>query len=174
MSLQYKFIIVPVKGIHEAESELNRFLRGVRVVNSHRHFVDQGENSFWGIAVEYLSGDGSLPSNGGGQRRRNRVDYKESLAPRDFALFAKLREWRKEAAGREAVPVYTIFTNEQLAHIAEKRIDTKAGLQEVEGIGESKIKRYAESVIAIVKYFAENPEETHATSGEPLPSDPES
>jgi hypothetical protein len=45
MSLQYKFIIVPVKGIHEPEAELNRFLRGVRVVNSHRHFVDHADNS---------------------------------------------------------------------------------------------------------------------------------
>lgn len=150
MSLQYKFFIIPIRTAAEAESDLNRFLRSVRVITTHREFVGQGENSFWCMAVEYLS-DGSPQSNNentaGG---KNRPDYKELLPPETFAIFAKLREWRKEIAGKEAVPVYTIFSNEQLAKIAEKRITVKAGLQEIEGIGEARVKKYGDAVIAVV------------------------
>ena len=49
---------------------------------------------------------------------KQRVDYKEVLSPADFALFAKLRDWRKATAEQEGIPVYAVLTNEQLAAIA--------------------------------------------------------
>jgi len=150
MSLQYKFFVISIRNIPEAESDLNRFLRSVRVVAVHRDFVAQGENSFWCMAVEYMSAEGRNLKNENASRSRPKVDYKELLEPEDFALFVKLREWRKDAAGKDAIPVYTIFTNEQLAKIAEKRVTTKAGLHEIEGIGDARVKKYGEAVIEIV------------------------
>ncbi|OQX16461.1 MAG: hypothetical protein BWK76_11595 [Desulfobulbaceae bacterium A2] len=41
-------------------------------------------------------------------------------------MFARLREWRKARAEAEAVPVYTIFTNDQLAEIVRLRCSTQA------------------------------------------------
>jgi len=78
------------------------------------------------------------------------VDYKDVLSPEDFAVFAKLREWRKKTADAEAVPVYTIFNNEQLAKIVEKKIITKKALQEIEGVGEARVKKYGDAVISIM------------------------
>ena len=78
------------------------------------------------------------------------MDYKEVLNPADFALFAKLRDWRKATAEGEGVPVYSVFTNEQLAGIAVKRPDTVAGLREVEGVGEAKAKKYGAGLLAIL------------------------
>jgi superfamily II DNA helicase RecQ len=46
--------------------------------------------------------------------------------------------------------VYTIFTNEQLAEIAEKQTTTKAGLQAIDGIGEARVKKYGDEVARIV------------------------
>ena len=86
----------------------------------------------------------------GGDSRRRRIDYKTVLSPEDFVVFAKLREWRKEVAAEEGVPVYTIFTNEQLAKIAEGRVQTQSGLAEIEGIGKSRITKYGSAVIEIV------------------------
>jgi superfamily II DNA helicase RecQ len=146
MALQLKFFVIPIRGIEQAEAEINRFLRSVRVVNLQREFVSQGDNSFWSMAVEYLvNGVGSTTGS-----KRSRIDYKEVLEPEAFAVFAKLREWRKTKAAQEAVPVYTIFTNEQLAQIVEKNITTKAGLQQIDGIGESRVKKYGNEVIHIV------------------------
>jgi hypothetical protein len=150
MAMQLKFFIVPVREAEAAETGINRFLRSVRVVHLHREFVAQGDNSFWSLAVEYLI-DGDRPGDEKGRgARRSKIDYREVLPPEAFAVFVKLREWRKQQAAREAVPVYTIFTNEQLAAIAEKKITTKAGLEQIDGIGEARIKKYGEAVIQIM------------------------
>lgn len=147
MPLQYKFFVVPARAVEEAEAALNRFLRAVRVVNIQREFVDHGENAAWHIAIEYMAGDGSRKDDS----PRARIDYKELLSPEDFTLFARLREWRKEIADSEKVPVYTIFTNEQLARIAEKKITTREGLREIDGIGDARIKKYGDAVIQVVR-----------------------
>ena len=150
MTLQYKFFAISAKGSSQAEEELNKFLRSARVLNINREFTITGNSPMWCFAVEYLPG----PSDRAGtdeKGSRRRVDYREVLAPEEFALFAKLREWRKEAAAKDAIPVYTIFTNEQLARIATNRITTKSGLLEIEGVGEAKINKYGDEVLGIVK-----------------------
>jgi superfamily II DNA helicase RecQ len=70
------------------------------------------------------------------------LDYKEILEPADFACFVRLRELRKELAKKEEVPAYAIFTNEQLAEIAKSRPSSPSGLTKIEGIGESRAKKY--------------------------------
>jgi len=138
--VQYKFFTIPITHPNDSEQELNTFIGSHRVLVVQREFVSNGENSFWALAVEYLasSQDTSRQNN-----RKKTVDYREVLSTEDFALFSKLREWRKEVAEKEAVPVYTIFTNEQLAKIACNRVTGPKELQEIEGVGTSRIKKYA-------------------------------
>ncbi|KPA13679.1 HRDC domain-containing protein, partial [Candidatus Magnetomorum sp. HK-1] len=136
MSIQYKFFMIPVKNNHEAEAELNAFLKGVRVVSIHREFVSQGNESFFSIILEYM--EKQAASNASDYSKlKPRIDYREELSPENFAIFAQLREWRKETAAKESVPVYTIFKNDQLAQIIEKRILNKADLSKIEGVGEA-------------------------------------
>jgi superfamily II DNA helicase RecQ len=78
------------------------------------------------------------------------VDYKELLKPEEFQVFSRLRDWRKAVAEKEGVPVYTVLTNEQLAQIVQKRINTKAGLKEIEGVGEARVEKYGEAVLKVV------------------------
>lgn len=77
----------------------------------------------WCLAVEFLDAAGPTASGGGGGdngQRKNRIDYKETLPPAEFARFSKLRELRKQIAEAEGLLVYAVFTNEQLAAIAQK------------------------------------------------------
>jgi ribonuclease D len=157
MALQYKFFTIPVKMPDDAEAELNRFMRSARVITAHREFVAQGENSFCCVTVEYLSDRGTGENTAGG---KSRTDYKEVLSPENFALYAKLREWRKEVSSKEAIPAYAVFTNEQLAKIAEKRAASKSKLQKIEGIGEARIEKYGEAVIKIVQEFNSGTQKT--------------
>ncbi len=150
MPIQFKFFIVSVKGDMEAESDLNRFIRSKRVLAVHREFVQQGENSFWSLIVEYLSGDAATGSGKDGKAKRKRVDYKEVLSPEDFALFVRLRDWRKELAASEGVPVYAIFTNDQLSTIAKERISTLPELGKIDSVGEARVKKYGEAVVSVV------------------------
>jgi hypothetical protein len=67
---------------------------------------------------------------------RNRVDYKTVLSPDEFPVFSRLREFRKELAQTEAVPVYALFTNEQLAQMVQRRCQSKSDLAQIEGPGD--------------------------------------
>lgn len=147
MTIQFKFFIIPVTQSEEAEIDLNKFLRAQRTLTVHKEFVNQGENSHWCLAVEYLTQSQDEDKKGD---NRNKIDYREILSAEDFALFAKLRDWRKQAAAREAVPVYTIFTNEQLAAIAQKRVGALKDLKAIDGVGESRVGKYGDEIIKLI------------------------
>jgi superfamily II DNA helicase RecQ len=157
MPLQYKFFLVPVSDSEDAELQLNRFLRTVKVVNVQKEFVAQPHNAFWCLAVEYLSGDSASGAEDGRLKKSRRIDYKDILSPEDFALFVKLRELRKKIAADEAVPVYTIFTNEQLAQISKNRATDRKELMQIDGIGEARAAKYGEQVAEMVKQASRGP-----------------
>ncbi len=164
MSMQYGFFVIPVRDIEDAQAELNRFLQTVRVVEVQREFVDQGWNSYWSVAVEYYK-DGIGQTGEADPKKKKPVDYREVLSPEDFSLYAKLRDWRKETAAQESVPVYTLFTNQQLAKIVTKRITAKADMQKIAGIGEARVKKYGDGVIAIIKHENQGQEKRDETQG---------
>ncbi len=175
--MRFKFFTIPVRDPAPAEDELNRFLASVRIVHLHRHFVDQGENSFWTFAAEHLPADASTSASARSGGGKARIDYREVLAAEAFARFVRLREWRKKQAEAEGVPVYTLFTNEQLARIAESRPTNRNALKELEGIGEGKTGKYGEGIL---RTLAESPDpdsgpapkdSSDETSRKPVPPD---
>ena len=115
MSLQYKFFSIPVTHETEDETDLNDFLKGVQVITVHRELVCQENRYYWAIAVEYQSGGSRAKDARKSEMVKKKIDYKEVLSPEDFSIFAKLRDWRKETAAREAMQLYNVFMNDQLA-----------------------------------------------------------
>jgi superfamily II DNA helicase RecQ len=159
-----KFFIVPACDPAEAETELNSFLGRHRVVAIDRRWVDQGGSSFWAICVDHFA-----PGSGDGRRvagfARTRIDYKQVLSPAEFIAFSRLRDLRKQIAQTEAVPVYAVFTNEQLAQVVQQRCRTAGDLKKIDGIGEARIDKYAEPMLAIL---GELPEGHDETGGQPV------
>lgn len=149
MALQYKFYSVPVVCEPEIEEDLNTFLRSHSIITIHRELICQNGCYSWALAIEYQSGDKKEGTKK--DTAKKRIDYKEVLSPKAFSVFARLREWRKETAAKEAVQLYNIFMNDQLAAMVEKRITTKEGLRGIEGIGEARVKKYGEAVLSILK-----------------------
>ncbi|HOC70672.1 MAG TPA: HRDC domain-containing protein [Candidatus Hydrogenedentes bacterium] len=146
--MQYKFFGIPAMGVEQAEAELNVFLRGHRVTAVQRELVREGGGAYWALCVEYIEGaGGAVPGKAGS---RPRVDYKEVLSEADFAVYSRLRERRRELAEQEAVPVYAVCTNEQLAEMAKRRVSTPGGLQEIEGFGEAKAAKYAAGLLEVL------------------------
>lgn len=160
MSLQYKFFLINAKDPDELEDELNRFLRSVRVVNVQCEFFSCGDNISWALSVEYLdvAGGGQKSSYG----RKQKVDYRDVLSDTDFTIYSKLRELRKTIAESEGVPVYTIFTNDQLAEMVTKKITTRANMGCIAGIGEAKLEKYADKFLRLLN------SEDHEKSGKPV------
>ena len=68
----------------------------------------------------------------------------------DAALFERLRAWRAARARQQGAPPFVVFTDATLRAIAESRPASVAELVALPGIGQAKLDRYGEDVLALV------------------------
>ena len=92
--MQFRVFHIPLRGAEDAMEEMNRFLRGHRVLAVEKRFCE-GEAGGWAFCVEYEVASG----RGTEGRPGPKVDYKEVLNEAQFALFSRLRALRKHADG---------------------------------------------------------------------------
>lgn len=142
--MKYAFFTVPI-GCKESEQELNSFCSSHRILSVEKHFVADVEAAYWAFCISYLGKDMSKAT------LKQKVDYKEILSANDFAVFAELRKLRKDLADKAGIPAYAIFTNEQLASFVRDKVVTKSAMGKVSGVGESKIKNYAEVFLSVLQ-----------------------
>ncbi len=151
-----KFFAVQALDPGDVENDINRFTRTHRTVSIDRKLVTVNDRPVWCLCVEYVENGVPTTSGGrqgGGDFQRPRIDYRETLSPADFAVFSKLRDERKAISEQEGIPVFAVFTNEQLAAVAQKRPQTKTALQEIEGVGVGKSTRYGERLLEVLLTF---------------------
>lgn len=99
------------------------------------------------FVVQTISGaSAKAPSGAPGSR----PDYRELLNETDFAVFNKLRQERKKWSEAEGVPPYVVFTNEQLAEMIRQRVQTREGLQKIEGIGAGRVEKYGAAILLLL------------------------
>jgi superfamily II DNA helicase RecQ len=153
-----KFFTVPACDPVDAEAEVNAFLGRHRIVAIDRRWVDQGASSFWAICVDHFS-QGASDGRRIASFSRNRIDYKQVFSPVEFIAFSRLRDLRKQIAQTEAVPVYAVFTNEQLARAVQQRCRSAGDLQAIDGIGEARIEKYSEQMLSILCELPESGDE---------------
>jgi superfamily II DNA helicase RecQ len=151
--MAFEFIQIPANGQGSAKEELNKLLRGGRIASVRKEFVSNGEDSFWAFCVEFL--DGSL---GVADKARAatgpKIDYKEVLNEVDFAVFARLRDLRKAISDKEAIPAYSIFTNEQLAAMVTGKVDSLTAMNAIPGVGAARLDKYGAAFLAALKNVA--------------------
>lgn len=148
--MPYRFFVVPVRDGGHAAAELNGFLSGHRILAVDRRWVDQGPDSFWSFCVDYMESRSSADAGRKDGLGRGKIDYREVLSAEDFAVFARLRQLRKEIAQADAVPVYTIFTNDQLAQMVQSRATTKAALEKISGVGDARIEKFGAQFLDVL------------------------
>ena len=68
----------------------------------------------------------------------------------DPALVERLRSARSELAAATGVPAYVIFSNRTLAALAASRPESADELLQVSGIGENRLARYGEAILAAI------------------------
>ena len=66
-------------------------------------------------------------------------------------VFQALREWRKGVAKEHGVPAYTVFHDATLQEIARLLPVSREDLREIPGIGASKLERYGEPLLKVVR-----------------------
>ncbi|MDZ4848117.1 MAG: HRDC domain-containing protein [Pirellulaceae bacterium] len=159
-----RFFTIPIQDSAATQAELNGFLSSHKVLAIDRRWVDLGTNSFWAICVDYLA-SATISGDHQPALSRNRIDYKSILPADEFEVFSRLRDLRKEMAQAEAVPVYALFTNEQLAQMVQRRCRDKSELSAIEGVGDAKVEKYAERLLPVLAVLEERAD---ASRGEPV------
>jgi len=81
------------------------------------------------------------------QKARKASDF----AGVDEELFELLRNKRAELAHKQGVPAYIIFGDKSLKDMASRKPTTRAAFSEVFGVGEHKLKTYADQFITVIK-----------------------
>lgn len=139
-------------GGESAAAALTAFLATRRMYSVEKQFCagGAGQSAGWSVWVTYE--DGAEPAaRTGGAAPRSQPDYRVLLDPETFRIFSGLRTWRKEAAEAAGTEIYVVASNEQLAEVATRRLDTLEGLRTVSGLGAGKLEKYGASLIAAMR-----------------------
>ena len=81
---------------------------------------------------------------------RGRIVREPSELEPDARLLARLKEWRREEARRQAVPAYVILHDATLAEIAQRSPRDVGALGEIPGMGQKRLERYGQALIDLV------------------------
>ncbi|MGI4951651.1 MAG: RecQ family ATP-dependent DNA helicase, partial [Janthinobacterium lividum] len=84
-------------------------------------------------------------------RERGPAGAETAMAAADEPGFEALRQWRTAEAKSQGVPPYVIFHDSVLREVAASRPATLGALGELRGVGASKLERYGEAVLEILR-----------------------
>jgi ATP-dependent DNA helicase RecQ len=110
-------------------------------------------------------GPGAKPILKGGERLVIAVPPKRSTRSRGRGaaadlphdpLFEALRAWRRVRAKEQGVPPYVIFHDSTLREVAQMKPSSLSALSAIEGIGDTKLDRHGESLLAALDLALEN------------------
>jgi len=76
---------------------------------------------------------------------------RDALVGESGIVFQALREWRKAVAKEHGVPAYTVFHDATLQEIARLLPESLDGLRGISGIGATKLERYGEPLLKVVR-----------------------
>ena len=85
-------------------------------------------------------------SSGSGGAKKETVELTGDAA----GLFERLRSWRAASAKEQGVPAYVIFHDATLRQIASDAPASLAELSKVSGVGENKLAKYGEAILAVL------------------------
>lgn len=156
--MQIKLFTIPLFGNENALEEMNKFLRGNKVVDISKNLVQQGDVSYWTFCVTYLLG--VPPKVQPPLERKEKVDYKQVLGEAEFARFSVLRGIRKKLAEADAVPAFAVFTDAELAELAKLDELTPKKMLTVNGLGKKRVEKYGEPMCRIyAEQTSQNPKQ---------------
>jgi ATP-dependent DNA helicase RecQ len=124
-----------------------------------------------------ITKDGRLLLDGGGEFRFRR-DITRSARPAsraapapavadlseaDETLFAALKELRLDFARERGVPAYVVFGDRSLVDMARKKPANDVEFAQVFGVGEAKLRDFAQPFLAVIAKFTGSPEPAEST-----------
>lgn len=125
------------------DEDLQKFLLNKQVKNIRPEFFSQNGRAYWTVYVEY---DLVLKDP---SREAEALDEPQRL------LFQRLREWRREKAEQQGIPVFLIAKNRELLALVHQTPKTVEALRDIHGFGKKKIDRYGQDILDLIRSFYE-------------------
>ncbi|MCP4398574.1 MAG: hypothetical protein GY801_14915, partial [bacterium] len=134
------------------DEELRAFLLNKQIKTLRPEFFQANGKAYWSIFAEYenvFSTD---------------IEKSDGLNEPQKLLFQRLREWRKETANKEGIPVFIIANNSQLAEVVLRDPKTLESLRQIHGFGKKKVDKYGKEILGMIETFYEKkPERAKAS-----------
>jgi ATP-dependent DNA helicase RecQ len=136
------------------------YIRGCRRGFVLRYFGDPAARSQCGGCDNCLGTHVESPGKRPRPSTRARRDHtavaaEMTVAPGDEPLLDQLRALRRSIAKEEHVPAYVVFPDRTLAEMAVRRPRTSQALAGIRGVGPTKLDRYGERFLAVVRAAGE-------------------
>ena len=152
--MQIKIFDILASASEQDVEIVNKFIRGHKVVDIDKQFYVSSDNvAHWSLCITYLAMAYQQQNNQ--PEKREKVDYKNVLSAEDFEKFTKLRAIRKKLADDNAIPAYAVFTDSELAQIAQLPSVDGRLLKQITGIGDKRVEKYGNLICEIYKETAE-------------------
>jgi ATP-dependent DNA helicase RecQ len=103
------------------------------------------------VSVRQMPAGAEVAGRAGRPRGKRHGGERLGIEAADGPLFEALRAWRRERAAEQHVPPYVIFHDVTLSAIARQRPADLDALAKISGVGVSKLKRYGEDVLRVVR-----------------------
>jgi len=148
--MAFKIMTVPLPETQDRDLDVNAFMVAHTVVSVQRRVVTTSEEAYVVFMIEYVPSPQENARTYASAEKTERKDWRAALSDDDFRVFNLLREERAKIADEEGVKVFNIFTNAQLVDIVRGKVLTKAQLGSVPQVGESRVRKYADRILAVM------------------------
>ncbi|MEZ5451954.1 MAG: HRDC domain-containing protein [Thiothrix sp.] len=122
--MKLRFFSIDALEPDDDQSVVDDFCTQHRLISIDKRFVERGDYCYWSVCVTYLEPSSSPAKPTKAVDKKGRIDYREALPPEDFDRYSRLRDLRRELAEAEGAPVYTVFSNAQLAKMVTEWVNT--------------------------------------------------
>ena len=131
------------------DSPLREFLKDKEIISIRDHFFVRNEVPYLTVVIRYFPTRQETDPTMAPQGKRDEA-WRELIGESDTGLFNLLREWRSKRSRQEGVPPYILFTNKQLAQLIKSNPTSLAALEQIDGIGKSRVEKYGKDVLEIM------------------------
>ncbi|MXV38192.1 hypothetical protein GO491_05805 [Flavobacteriaceae bacterium Ap0902] len=121
------------------EKKINDFLEDVEVLDSTMTLVT-GKINFWSLIFQYKE-----------RTKTSKSKLSEAdLTANEIAIVERLKHWRWEQSQKEETAVFMILPNATLYSLARNRPTDLENLLDIYGMGETKVEKYGNDLIALL------------------------
>lgn len=155
--MQMRIFTLPFDPTSESfpDEIITEFCLNKKVHQIESQFFQHDGHAYWSVSIHYeivLRGEDKL----------RELDDAQKL------LLSRLKDWRKERAQKDGIPVYLVATNAQFFEMVRLKCRTLESFKNVKGYGKKRVASYGREINELIKAFYESRKQEEAPENSPV------